>query len=750
MLMEEKKDARIYFRDYLHVAQKRKWTVISAFFIVLFAVAIIDFTSQPIYKATAKMIIEKDNPNIVSIQEVMAIDASGTDYYQTQYKIIESRTVAREVIKRLRLDQSKEFFPDPSDNFIANLMRPVLETMIGWKDSIGALLRQEADADQENHTVDAELVDDFIEQISVEPIRKSRLVDISFEAKDPVLAAKITNTLARAYIDLNLVTRLEAIKNAMDWLNERIVKERARVEDAEIKLQNYREQHNIITEFSGEVETVTAQKLAELNSQVVDAESSRVEAETKYKQALRLQDNPLVSASIPEVLNNPLIQQIKKAEVDIYTHISELSKKYGRQHPKMRAAQSELETLQERGTNEVRRIIDSLHNEYEVTQAREKSLKEALANQKQEALVLNQKAIEYGVLKREAEGAREMYEVLIKRFKETSVTEDINASNMRIIDRAEIPEKPIKPKTLRDLALAVIMGLMFGIGLAFFIEHLDNTVKTPDEIEQRFGVPCLGMIPVIAEEDIPTDGNGRPELVTTRMTKSTISEAYRSIRTKILFSSAGLAPKIIMVTSSIAQEGKTTTSANLAVTMAQAGSKVLLIDCDLRRPRLHYMLGISRDKGITNVLVGNSDLDDVIVETSIANLYAIPCGPIPPNPSELLGAKQMGKILDILSEKFDRIIIDTPPVSAVTDAVVMAKYVDRVIVVVRANNTGYEMVSNAMKHLASINVVVLGAILNDVDMDKNAYYYRYYYQDYYAEDHNDGEEHQGEARKYNI
>lgn len=748
--MEEKKDIQAYFRNYLHVVQKRKWTVISAFFIILFAVAIIDFTSKPVYKSTATMIIEKDNPNIVSIQEVMAIDASGTDYYQTQYKIMESRTVAREVIKRLRLDQSKEFFPDPSDNFIANLMQPILETLAGWKDSIKDLLRRQTKADSENHTADAELVDDFIKQISVEPIRKSRLVDISFEAKDPVLAAEIANTLAEAYIDQNLVTRLEAIKNAMDWLNERIVKERARVEDAEIKLQRYREDNNIITEFSGEVETVTAQKLAELNSQVVDAESARVEAETKYTQAMRLQDNPLISASIPEVLNNPLIQQIKKAEVDIYTHISELSKKYGQQHPKMKAAQSELETLQKRRSDEVRRIIDSLHNEYEVTLARENSVKEALAKQKQEALVLNQKAIEYGVLKREAEGAREMYEVLIKRFKETSVTEDINASNMRIIDRAEVPEKPVKPKALRDLVLAMVMGLLFGVGLAFFFEHLDNTVKTPDEIEQRFGVPCLGMIPAIAGEDISTDEKNGPELVTTKMTKSTISEAYRSIRTKILFSSAELAPKVIMVTSSMAQEGKTTTSANLAVTMAQAGGKVLLIDCDLRRPRLHHLLGIGRDKGITNVLVGNSDLDDVIVETSIANLYAIPCGPIPPNPSELLGAKQMGITLDILSEKFDRIIIDTPPISAVTDAVVMAKYVDRVIVVVRANNTRYEMVNNAMKHLASINAVVLGAILNDVDMDKNAYYYQYYYQDYYAEDHLDGEEYQGKERKYKI
>lgn len=746
--MKEKQDIFIQFRDYLNVIQKFRWTVISALFIVVFSVAIIDFTAQSIYQATAKMIIEKDNPNIVSIQEVMSIDASGTDYYQTQYKIIESRTVAREVIKRLQLDQSKEFFPEPADHFLANLLRPMAEKIKSWRIALKDLMNKGKDIPETNQTIDAELVDDFIEQISVEPIRNSRLVDINFEAKDPALAAEIANTISEAFIDHSLTTRLHAIKDALDWLNERITKERVRVEDAEKKLQAYREKHNIITEFSGEVETVTAQKLAELNTQVVDAESARVEAETKYKQALRLQDNPLISASIPEVIDNPLIQQIKKAEVDLYTKISELSEKYGSQHPKMLAAETELVTLQKRRINEVRRIIDSLNNAYEVTLAREKSLKEALANQKNEALSLNKKAIEYGVLKREAEGAREMYEVLIKRFKETSVTEDITTSNIRIIDQAEVPKDPIKPKKMRDLLLATVLGMMLGIGLAFFFDHLDNTVKNPDELEQRFNIPCLGMIPVFQNKDKSDDGMGVPELVTTQLTKSTISEAYRSIRTKILFSSAELVPKVIMFTSSMAQEGKTTTSANLAVTMAQAGSKVLLIDCDLRRPRVHHILGLHRDTGITNVLVGNCDLTDVIMETSIPNLYAIACGPIPPNPSELLGAKQMGKTLNVLKEKFDRIIIDTPPISAVTDAVVMAKYVEGVVIVVRAHQTKYELIQNALKNLTSINATILGAVLNDVDMEKNAYYYQnYYYQDYYEED---AEDIQHKETKYTI
>jgi len=330
--MEENRQEHIDIRDYLQVILKRKWSAITSFAIIVITVAIYSFTAIPIYEATARLIIEKENPNVVSIEEVMAVDSSGTDYYQTQYKIIESRTVAREVIRRLHLDESEEFFPKPKDGLISNMKRSMGETLEGWGDSIKSLLTTEntntaTDALDE----DSALVTDFTERIEVTPIRNSRLVDVSFQAKDPVLATNIANTLARAYIDQNLETKLLAAQDAVKWLHSRIDEERKKVEKAEQALLRYKEKHSIITDFSSDVEKVTAQKLAELNTQVVEAESKRVEAETRYKQASALMGSPDMLDSIPEVLNNELIRQIKTMEVELYKRVSELaaSAKYG-------------------------------------------------------------------------------------------------------------------------------------------------------------------------------------------------------------------------------------------------------------------------------------------------------------------------------------------------------------------------------------------------------------------------------------
>lgn len=739
----EDDEIEIDLRSYLRVLVKRRWQVLAAFLIVVLVVAIRDLTAVPYYESTVRLVIEKQNQNVVSIQEVMAADSTGTDYYQTQYKIIESRTIIRKVMDTLNLWEHEEFNPKASDNFIANSRRAISETIGGWKDGLLGLLNRSEPVvpmdDDSESVLSAKqrgLISAFASRLTISPIRNSRLVDVTFSAKNPALAATIANTLAQTYIDHTLNVRLDAIKDAMAFLNDRIGKERKVVDQAEVALQEYREANQIVTEFSGDVETVTAQKLAQLNSRVVEAESNRVALETKYTQALTLKNNPSISNSIPEVIHNPLIQEIKKAEVDIYGRISDLSKKYGAAHPRMLAAQSELQSLQEKHDAEVLRIIDSLRNEFEVARATELSLKNSLSRQKAEALELNKKAIEYGILKRQVESAREMYGILIQRFKETSVTEDINTSNIRIVDLAEPSRIKATPQVRRDLMLAMALGLMLGVGLAFFWEYMDNTIKTPDELEKYLGVSSLGLIPNISTDKDTGDSSDHelPEMVTINAPKSQVSEAYRSLRTRILFSSAGKAPKVILCTSATAQEGKTLSSANLAATMAQSGSRVLLIDCDLRRPRLHKIFKISRDRGISNVLVGDCPIDDVIIPTSLENLSMVPCGPIPPNPSELLGSLVMQRTLEELGTRFDRIILDTPPITAVTDAVLLGRFVDGVVLVVRAHKAAREMVSNALKHMAGAKAHILGAVLNGVSMDKNAYYYQYYYYSGYYHD----------------
>jgi succinoglycan biosynthesis transport protein ExoP len=736
-MMDQNTEEQINLRDYLYVIQKRRWTVITVFAVIVITVAILTFTATPIYEATARLIIDKENPNVVSIQEVMSVDASGSDYYQTQYKIIESRTVAREVIRHLNLDKSEEFFPKPKDDLISNVKRSIQETIAFWKDSITSLLRtgdESRPKTLEGFEPDSPLVSDFIKRIKVSPIRNSRLVDVRFESKDSVLAATIVNTLADVYISQNLETKLRAVQDAVKWLHNRIEEERKKVEKAEQALLRYKEKHSIITDFSSDVENITAQKLAHLNTQVVEAESNRVEAETRYKQAMVLTGTPDMLDSIPEVLNNELIRQIKSMEVELFKRISELSKKYGQKHPRMVAIESELNTLQKRRTQEVSRVINSLKNEYKVALAKENSLKAALAKQKKESLELNQKAIQYGVLRRESESARYMYELLIKRFKETSLTEDMKTGNIRIVDRAEVPEYPTKPKKKLNILLAIIVSLLTGTGLAFFFEYLDNTIKLPEEVEKHLDIPFLGSTPLFSTKNkwnIRDDTS--PELVAFNYPRSTASELYRGIRTSILFSSAEAVPQVVLITGVGQQEGKTITTANLAVTMAQADSKIVILDCDMRRANVHKVFGTANDHGISNLLVGNSNMREAILHTRIPNLDVIPCGPIPPNPAELLGSTRMTTLLNSLRKHYAHILIDSPPSIAVTDAVVLSKSVDGVILVIRAGYTAKEIIKSGIAQFGAVGAHILGAVLNGVDMSRDSYRYQYYYY-HYSED----------------
>jgi len=733
--METYKEEQTDLREYFRVLAKRRWTIITFFTVLVLTVAVHTFTATPIYQATSRIVIEKENPNVVSIQEVMAVDATGSDYYQTQYKIIESRTVAREVIRRLNLKDSPEFFPEPQDDIVSNIKKWIKDTLNYWNESIQALLKTAQGPEGLGEgalTSDSGLVTAFIGRIEVEPIRNSRLVDVSIEAKDPLLAAKMTNELVRTYIDRNLETKLEAAKDAVRWLGVRIEEERIKVTAAENALLKYKEKHQIITGFSSDTEKITAQKLAQLNAQGVEAESARVESETRYQQAMALDNNPDMLDSIPEVLKNELVQEIKKMEVGLYNRMSELSKKYGRMHPQMLAIESELEGLKKRKAQEVKRVINSLRNQYRLAVAREQSLKKALARQKKESLSMNKKAIQFGVLQRQAESSRHMYELLFKRFKETSLTEEMKTGNIRIVDKAEVPTVSVKPRKKLNFMLAIVAGLALGIGLAFFLEYLDNTIKLPDEVRDYLKIPYLGPIPAFLNN---RNSDGIPaDMVTLHSPKSTASESFRGVRTGILFSSAENSPQTILISSAGPGEGKTICATNLAITMAQAGSRVVLLDCDMRRPRVHKIFDIARDLGVSNVLVGSAKIEEVVISSKIPNLDVIPCGPIPPNPSEIIGSKKMVRLLENLRKKYTRIIIDSPPVTAVTDSVILAQASDGVILIIRAGDTPRQVVLNGVTQLKTVNSHILGAVLNGVDTGKDSYYYYQYYYYYYGDD----------------
>lgn len=728
----QKKNEPIDIRDYLHVILKRKWTIATFFIIVVLTVAVYSFTATPSYRATTRIVIETENPNLVSIQEVLSVDATRSDYYQTQYKIIESRNVAREVIRRLKLDQHPEFASVTGED---GGMRGwgvfrLVNATVDWIKGLLAQSGEQDDGAEGEDSIDSELVTEFIRRIGVNPIRNSRLVDVSMESEDPALAARMANELVRTYIDRNMETKLQAAKNAVKWLGDRINEERKKVEDSENELVHYKESHQIITDFAGESENITAQKLATLNAQVAEAEARRVTLETRYKQASDLAKNPAMLNSIPDVLSNDLIKEIKKMEVVLYKRMSELKKKYGRNHPQMVAINSELADLKKRKIIEIKSIINSLHNEYNLAAAKEKSLKDALAKQKAETLSLNKKAVQYGVLKRQAESSRQMYDLLIRRFKETSLTEEMKIGNIRIIDRAEVPTKPIRPRKKLNILLAMAIGLITGVFIAFFLEYLDNTIKAPDDVKTQLGIPFLGPVPLFAA----SNNSGQiPNVVTVYSPKAVASESFRGIRTGILYSSADSTPQTILVTSASPGEGKTSCASNIAAVMAQSGGRILLLDCDMRRPKLHRLFGVNPQVGLSSVLVKVGQLKNAIQPTGIKNLDIIPCGPAPPNPSEILGSDQMRTLLERLRNRYTRIIIDSSPVTAVTDSVILAKEADAVVLIVRAGETPRPSVKAALEQLAAVEANIIGAVLNGIQAERDGYYHYQYYYYYYGD-----------------
>jgi exopolysaccharide transport family protein len=727
----QKKTEPIDIRDYLHVVLKRKWTIATFFTITVLTVAVYSFTATPSYRTSTRIVIETENPNLVSIQEVLSVDATRSDYYQTQYKIIESRNVAREVIRRLQLDKVPEFVPFTR---AASLIKGwgVLNILDSMINRIKDLMPESEHADaakDENENIDSELVNEFIKRIGVNPIRNSRLVDISMSSEDPQLAARMANVLVRTYIDRNMETKLQAAKDAVKWLGDRINEERKKVGASENALLRYKENNEIITDFTGDSENITAQKLATLNAQTAEAESQRVTLQTRYNQAAALSKKPGMLNSIPDVLSNDLIKEIKKMEVVLYKRMSELKKKYGRNHPQMVALDSELADIRKRKSIEIRSIINSLKNEYNLADAKEKSLKNALARQKTETLSLNKKAVQYGVLKRQAESSRQMYDLLIRRFKETSLTEEMKIGNIRIIDRAETPTKPVKPRRKLNILLSMIIGLTAGIFIAFFLEYLDNTIKAPDDVKKHLGIPFLGPVPMFASTN---KNSALPDVVAVYSPKAVASESFRGIRTGILYSSADNTPQTILVTSAGPGEGKTSCASNLAAVMAQSGGRILLLDCDMRRPKLHRMFGINPKMGLSGVLVKVNQLKDTIQPTGVENLDIIPCGPTPPNPSELLGSDQMRLLLDRLRKRYTRIIIDSSPVTAVTDSVILAKEADAVVLIVRAGETPRPSVKAALDQLAAVEANIIGAVLNSVQAERDGYHHYQYYYYYYG------------------
>ncbi len=684
--------------DYLRILVKRRGTVLAIFLVILALAALKTFTATPIYQATIQILIERQPPRVLDTQTQPTYDYYGEEFYQTQYKLLESRALAKRVADKLNLRN-----------------RPPYSQ---WFTQLPANVDKST-----KQRLEESLVDAVLGGLHVEPVPSSSLVNVSYSSPDPKFAAEVANTLGQAFIEQSLDLRFAASQEAAQWLEKKLTEARKKMEESEAKLNRYKRDHNIVA--IEDKESITAQKLEQLNKELVAAQTRRMEAEARFREVE-------AGRPIADLMNNPLIQTLKASEAKLITEYSELSKKYGVDHPRMIQIKQEMAAIESKINAEMAVVRQTIKNEYNMAKDQEGNLKKALEEQKNVTQDQSDVGIQYRVLLRDVETNRALYENMLKSLKNTTAMENVPATNIRIVYPALIPEAPVFPRKSRTLMLAAGLGLFLGVALALVLESLDTTLKTPEEVEGSLGIPSLAMIPHIETSANPGES---PELVVFHDHQPMASEAYRVLRTNILFSSPGQAPRTLLITSTLPMEGKTLTTANLATAMAKAEGDLLLIDADLRRPTLHQLFDLPREPGLSNFLVGETD-ELPMVATRIPHLFLMPAGAIPPNPSELLGSERMQELLNRSRERFVRTVLDSPPLVSVTDAAVLSTLADGVLLVITAEQVPRKAARDATNHLLELQAHILGAVLNDVPLQRESYYYRHYkYSASYYVDH---------------
>ncbi len=730
--VEPTEDEALPLLEYWRIIRKRQWTVLSVLMLIVVTVMIGTLKQRPVYQAKVVLQIDRESANILSFKDFMA-EANPFDdsYLETAYKVLQSRTLARRVIDKLKLDKTGEFVEKPSGT---------------WPWSSGR--SGEGGSTAEEDRLDAtykRVIDNFLDRLTVTPVRRSRLVELYIDSYDPALAARIANTLASSYIDQSLEVKWEATQKASDWLSQQLVGLKAKLEKSEEELQLYAKQNAIL--FLDEKQSLGSQKLKQLQEEYTKAEADRIQKESLYG---LVKGGDL--ASVPGMLENRLYQELSVKLADLKREYSEQSATFTPEYPKVKRLKSQIDEVERNLDRERKGLARRVSDDHRAAVTRSRFLKEAVTQQTKEFNEMAEKSIQYNILKREADTNRQLYDGLLQRMKEAGVSAGVQASNIRLVDQAEVPLRPARPRKLLNLALSLIVGLGLGIALAFFQEYLDNTLKTPDDVQRFLRLPTLGVIPAASangrgklpygygygygsRKRLPkpgiADGDGsklHAELIGTDG-NAPLSEAYRSLRTSVLLSTSGRPPRVILVTSGQPGEGKTTTVVNLAITLVQLGGRVLVVESDMRRPRFGKLLTLEASPaGLSTFLTGQSTLEQATVSTKIPNLYAIPCGPVPPNPAELLSSDQMRQLLQQAPQKFDYVLLDSPPVLNVSDARILAAQVEAVILVAHGGSTPRELTNHAKQHLVQVNANVIGVLLNNVDLSAVGYnyYYRYY------------------------
>lgn len=699
-----------HLSDYWHILRKRKWWAIGFFLVVVLLAGLYSFLKTPIYRASAVLQIIQDNPQSFfgegRFDPFAALQFDQVSkFYETQYKLLSSRTMAYKLIDSLKLTEHPEFQISPEES-------------------------QKKSPEQ----IRSDLAQQLLANLQVTPVKNTFLVEVAYLSADKELAQKIVNTVYRQYLRFAMETRQQSYAMINEWLEAELSKLAGRVESSQRRINDYGKAHDFLA-LEGD-DNVIVKKFVELNRLLTTAQSDRMVKEAQYQQ---IQEK---GSDAPLIINNPLIMQLRQDLINQEAKISGIKKIFGTNYPKLQAENANLAELRGRLTSEVKRIQTGVKADYEVASRAEKFIKEEFERQKGKVESLQNNLVQHQILKRDLQTNEQLYQGLLARLKETNAASTMVPSNAAVIEPAELPDIPFSPKKVRTLALAIMVGLMGGVGLAFLVEYLDNSIKSTEELERLIQLPALGVVPMLSRNGAGKGSQTALQsvgLATYEKPKSPMGDAIQHLNTALMLSLSERPPAAIMVTSPNVGDGKTSISINVASSLAMTGRRVVLVDADMRRPLGHQTFGLPVQPGLSNFLTGSASLEEIIQPTQIPGLYLIAAGTVPPNPVQLLSSQTFLDLQQRLRQEFQHVIFDTPPIIGFADGRVISCLVDGVLLVFKHHATSREAGRLAVRLLDQVNANVLGVVLNMAQPGKFKYggYYGYYqyYNKYYKEYH---------------
>lgn len=703
-------EPRLDFVEYWRTLRKYQWAILALALVITLLAGVVAFVSTPIYEAKTTLLIESNRQQkVVKIEDVYSAMDDSLQYFNTQIQIIKSREVALKAIYKFKLYDRPEFDP-----------RAPRTGLAAWLEQIGFATREAPRVWTEQALAEA-VAPSVMGGLAIEPIRLSQLVVIRFTSTNAALAATVANAIAQTYIQNDLDARYQMTRTASVWLQEQLSGLKNKVTESEQILQAYREKQGFVS-VKEAGQSGTAQQIDQLQSRLIEARTKRAEVESTYK-IVKEAANAGDLASQPAVLSSGQVADAKRQSADAARKLAEISQRYGKEHPKFLQADSENKAAIENLHRQVDLVVAGINHEYERARSTEKMLEGALASARGTVQSINRKEFELGVYEREVESNRQMYDMFMKRAKETNVAGDLQTTVARVVDAATVPGGPIKPKKTLIVAVALFMGLLTGMILALLMEVLDNTFKTTEDVESRLKQPLLSVTPMLPKKEIQPKVSSHLVLAAPN---SLYAEAVRTARTGVLLSSVDLESRALVVTSSVPGEGKTTFASNLALAHAFT-KKTLLLDADLRRPSVAKAFAIDPNApGLSELVAGTAKLSDCLHHVEGSNLVLMPAGAVPPNPLELLISERFKHTLEVLGKDFEIIIIDSPPVQLVSDALVLAARVSGVIFVTKALSTPYPVARKALQRLRRVDAHIVGVVLNALDFKKAEKYYGEY------------------------